>query len=63
EVQVAADLGRGVLEVAGGDELLRTAVMRVVAASGGGLFAALREDLAVQRGGEYFDRLFQHSDR
>jgi hypothetical protein len=37
--------------------------MRVVDESGGGLFAALREDLAVQRGGEYFDRLFQHSDR
>ena len=63
EVQLAADICRGVLEVAGGEEILRTAVMRVVDESGGGLFAALREDLAVQRGGEYFDRLFQHSDR
>ncbi|MFN5436954.1 MAG: hypothetical protein ACK5ES_20495 [Planctomyces sp.] len=49
--------------MAGGEDSLRPAGRRGVDAAGGGMFAALREDLAVQRGGEYFDRLFQHSDR
>jgi hypothetical protein len=47
----------------GGDEILLTAVMRVVDESGSELFGLLREELAGHRGGEYFDRLFQHSDR
>jgi len=63
EVQLAADICRGVLGVAGDDEILLTAVMRVVDEAGGGLFAAMRGDLSERRGGEYFDRLFQHSDR
>jgi len=60
---LAAEVCRGVLGESGADEILQTAVMRVVDESGGELFDILREELAKRRGGEYFDRLFQHSDR
>ncbi|MFM7164063.1 MAG: sulfatase-like hydrolase/transferase [Planctomycetaceae bacterium] len=63
EGSLAAEVCRGVLGESGGDEILLTAVMRVVDESGSELFGLLRGELAGHRGGEYFDRLFQHSDR
>ena len=59
----AAEICRGVLVAAGGDEILLTAVMRTVDESGAELFSRCRGDLEKYSGGEYFDRLLQHAKR